>query len=66
MLADKAFPELEEQARERLALNQYLGQLDNPQVAFNVKQKWPATLIDAVSSTLEMVAPLQQSSNCGH
>ena len=35
VLADKAFPELEEQARERLALNQYLGQLDNPQVAFN-------------------------------
>ena len=35
VLADKAFPELEEQARERLALNQYLGQLDNPQVTFN-------------------------------
>ena len=39
VLADEAFPELEEQARESLALNQYLGQLDNPQVAFNVKQK---------------------------
>ena len=33
--SDKAFPELEEQARERLALTQYLGQLDNLQVAFN-------------------------------
>ena len=54
VLADKAFPELEEQARERLALNQYLGQLDNPQVAFNMKQKRPASLIEAVSSTLEM------------
>ena len=54
VLADKAFPELEEQARERLALNQYLGQLDNPQEAFNVKQIRPASLIDAVSSTLEM------------
>ena len=52
VLADKAFPELEEQVRERLALNQYLGQLDNPQVAFNVKR--PASLIDTVSSTLEM------------
>ena len=41
MLADKAFRELQ-------------GQLDNPQVAFNVKQKRPASLIDAVSSTLEM------------
>ena len=28
VLADKAFPELEERAREHLALNQYLGQLD--------------------------------------
>ena len=54
VLADKAFPELEERARERLALNQYLGQLDNPQVAFNVKQKRPASLVDAVGSTLEM------------
>ena len=54
VLADKAFPELEDKARERLALNQYLGQLDNPQVAFNVKQKRPVSLVDAVGSTLEM------------
>ena len=50
MLADKAFLELE-QARERLALNQYL---DNPQVPFNMNPKQPASLINAVSSTLEM------------
>jgi len=31
-----------------------LGQLHNPQVAFNVKQKRPASLVDAVGSTLEM------------
>ena len=37
--------------REHLALNQYL---DNPQVAFNVKRKQQVSLIDAVSSTLEM------------
>ena len=54
VLADKAFPELEEQVRERLALNQYLGQLDNPHVAFNMKQKRPASLTDAVNLTLEM------------
>ena len=40
VLADKAFTELEKLAREHLALNQYL------QVAFNVKQKWPASLIE--------------------
>ena len=50
VLADKAFLELE-QARERLALNQYL---DNPQVAFIVNPKQPASLINAVRSTLEM------------
>ena len=37
MLADHAFPELAEKARERLALNSYLQQLDHPQVAFGVK-----------------------------
>ena len=54
VLADRAFPDLDEKARERLALNQYLSQLDNPQVAFNVKQKRPDKLVDAVSTTLEM------------
>ena len=54
VLADQAFPDLDEIARERLALNQYLSQLDNPQVAFNMKQKWPDKLVDAVSTTLEM------------
>ena len=32
VLADKAFPELEEKAREQLALNQFLSQLENPQL----------------------------------
>ena len=58
VLADRAFPDLDDKARERLALNQYLSQLDHPQVAFNVKQKRPNKLIDAVSSTLEMEAYL--------
>ena len=54
VLADRAFPDFDEKVRERLALNQYLSQLDNPQVAFNVKQKRPEKLIHAVSTTLEM------------
>ena len=36
-LADKAYPDLEERARERLALNTYLSLVDNPQVTFAVK-----------------------------
>ena len=55
-MVDKAYPELEEAAREQLAVNQYLQQLKHPQVAFSVKQKWPAKLDEAVSATLEMEA----------
>ena len=53
-LADKAFPELQDEARERLALNSYLNQLEHPQVAFGVKQRQPGTLDEAVTATLEM------------
>ena len=54
MLADKAYPDLEDKARERLALNAYLSLLENPQVAFGVKQKTPQTFDAAVSATLEL------------
>ena len=40
-LADKAYPHLENNIRETLALNTYLAQLDNTQVTFGVKQKAP-------------------------
>ena len=66
---DKA---LQIEARECLAVRAYLQQLDQPQVAFSVKQSGPKTLDDAVTATLEMesyvplfprtatVAPLQK------
>lgn len=54
LLSDKAYPELEEGAKEMLALNAYLAQLDSPQVAFGVKQKIPQTLDEAVTATLEL------------
>ena len=38
VLVDKAYPELAENARERLALNQFLEQIENSQVAFSVQQ----------------------------
>ena len=53
-LTAKAIPTLQDDAREQLALTHYLGQLDNPQIAFNVKQKRPKTLDEAVSATLEL------------
>lgn len=53
-LVDKGFPDLPEEAKEHLALQSYLQQLDQPQVAFGVRQKRPTTIDDAVSLTLEM------------
>ena len=53
-LADKAYPDLQEEARERLSINTYLDQLPQPQLSFAVRQKQPATLDEAVAATLEM------------
>lgn len=65
ILADKAYSDLPDEARERFALNQYLTQLDNPQVAFSVKQTKPTTVDDAVRSTLEMESFLRPSGPAG-
>ena len=53
-LAERAYPNLVDEAKEQFALNQYLAQLTNPQVAFAVKQTRPTTIDDAVQATLEM------------
>ena len=55
-LADKAYPTLQEEARERLAINAYLAQLPQPQVSFSVRQKQPSTLDDAVGDGV-LLAP---------
>ena len=54
LLVDRGFPELEDPARECLAVHTYLQQLDEPQVAFSVRQKRPKTLEEAGTATLEM------------
>ena len=54
LLADKAYPLLLDAAHEQFALNQFLAQLDNPQVAFSIKQAKPTTVDDAVRLTMEM------------
>ncbi len=58
ILIDKAYPHLEAAARDQMALTHYLSQIDNPQIAFSVKQQKPATLDAAVSATLEMWSPI--------
>ena len=45
---------MEDSAREGLALNAYLAQIENPHVAFGVKQRTPEKLDTAVTATLEL------------
>ncbi|KAL5460388.1 hypothetical protein EMCRGX_G033834 [Ephydatia muelleri] len=54
MLADKAFPDLQMEARDCLSLNRFLDQITDPQINFAVKQRRPKTLDEAVAATLEM------------
>ena len=49
-LVDKAYPLLDDEAQQQLALQRYLSQLDNEQASFSVKQVKPKT---AVSGILE-------------
>jgi len=54
VLVDRAYPNLEENARECIALNHYLSQLSNPQVSLAVKQRHPKNITEAVAATLEL------------
>ena len=54
ILCNKLFPDLHEEVREQLSLQKYLEQLDQPQVAFAVKQWGPKSPDEAVTATLEM------------
>ena len=60
ILVEKAFPNLEAAVKENLALNQCLTQLENPQISFGVKQRWPSSLVEVVSFTIEMESYLQK------
>ena len=58
-LADKVYSDLEEKVRKHLALGQFLSNIDNPQVAFGVRQKCPETLDAAVMMTIELESYLK-------
>ena len=53
-LVDKAYPELQDDGKEQLALTYYLGQLEQQQLAFSVKQRRPKSVAATVSATLEI------------
>ena len=57
-LVDKALPDLDGHARERLAVDRFLTQIADPQLAFSVRQRHPKTVDDAVAATLELQAHL--------
>ena len=56
---------LEDDTRQQLALQHYLSQLCNDQVAFGVKQRKPKTTEAAVGATLELESYLVQHSSSG-
>ena len=62
-LTDKAYADLADEARECLALNQYLSQLRDLQVAFALKQTKPTIVDDAIRATLEMESYSRPSSS---
>ena len=53
-LADKAFPDLQEEAREKLSVDRFVNELHEPQVAFAVRQKQPKTISEAIMAALQM------------
>lgn len=53
-LVNRVYPTIEEKGKEQLALNHSLGELENPQVAFSIKQQCPKMVEEAVTATLEM------------
>ena len=65
VLSEKAYPQLQPQARECLALTAFLKQISNPQVAFAVRQKQPGNLDEAVTAALEMESYVDQSRTKG-
>ena len=64
-LVDKAYPNLQANAREQLALSHYLSRLHNPQVGFAVKQQRPTKLEEAVRITLEVESYLVKTPTVG-
>ena len=54
MTADRAFPELDDKAKERITLDHFLGSITNPTVALSVRQRHPKTLNEASLHTLEI------------
>ena len=53
-LVERAYPTLQHEAQELLALNRFLDEIKDPQLAFGVRQRTPTNLDQAVAATLEL------------
>ena len=58
-MAERAYPDWQPGARDLLALDRYLGELYPEQLSFNVRQRRPKTINEAVSATVEVEILLQ-------
>ena len=68
VLVDRAYPNLQDEARGSIALTRYLDQIKSHQITFRVRQQHPKSLVEAVRATIELesylpkneqVAPMQ-------
>ena len=62
-LAEQAFPELDEHAKEKPSVNHFLSLLDHSDVTLAVRQKKPKCLDNVVAVTLEIESILALSSS---
>jgi hypothetical protein len=54
VLVDKAYLDLDQNAKQLITLQQYLGQVEDSQLSFAIKQRTPRTVEEAVQATLEL------------
>ena len=59
-LVEKAYAALQVEAQELLALNHFLAQIEDPQLAFGVRQRGSTTVDAAVAVTLELETYLRK------
>ena len=62
LLVDKAYPDLQDEAKDMLALNQFFEELVDPQILLAVKQQRPRTIAEVVQATIEYETYLVVSS----
>ena len=66
LLADKAFPDLDDRAREQLSLDRYFTLLDKLEIALAVRQRRPRSVDETVSCTLEIESYMCTFTNHNH